>query len=272
VAKSKPFIIDDETAPKLVDLLNPPGFGHGYDPLQKAANPMPMLAPPDQIKLIPRGEWSERIKERKRQKATGRDLKARMNGGKKHVSLDQNGQGYCWAYSTGAAVMLTRMAANLPVVRVSPHAVACKIKGFRDEGGWCGLSAKFAREVGYPSVDVWPEKSMSRQNDRPETWADAAKHKIEEDWVDLAAGHFYYQNLTFDQVATCVLLNRACPVDFNWWQHSVCAVGLVRVEPGSYGLRILNSWSENWGEQGFATLRGNKATPNSALCVRTVTT
>jgi C1A family cysteine protease len=259
------MLIDDDT-PEAV--THDPQYSRGLVPRDYATDPPEMFAQPEGMPLIPRSEWDARIAEQDANESSLEHIWRRSG----QRSLDQNGQGYCWAYSTGAAVMLTRMAANLPVVRVSPHAVACKIKGFRDEGGWCGLSAKFAREVGYPSVDVWPEKSMSRQNDRPETWADAAKHKIEEDWVDLAAGHFYYQNLTFDQVATCVLLNRACPVDFNWWQHSVCAVGLVRVEPGSYGLRILNSWSENWGEQGFATLRGNKATPNSALCVRTVTT
>jgi len=271
VAKSKPFIIDDETAPKLVDQLNPPGFGHGYDPLQKAANPMPMLAPPDQIKLIPRGEWSERIKERKKQKATGRDMKARMNGGKKHVSLDQNGQGYCWGYSNTHVAMYCNAQANKPYKRLSAHAVCCVIKGFRDEGGWCGLSAKFIRERGIPSVDKWPEKSMSRSHDTAATWEDARANVVTEDWVDLTRA-VYDQSMTFDMVASVLLSGGGfVAVDFNWWAHSVCAIDVVEVEPGSFGLDIQNSWTDGWGEDGCGVLRGARAIPDGAVCTRVVT-
>lgn len=259
------MIIDDST-PEAV--THDPAFSRGAVPRDFATDPPEMFAQPEGMPLIPRSEWDARIDEQEAQQSSLEHIWKRSG----QACLDQNGQGYCWAYSTGAAIMAQRMAANLPVVRLSPHAVACKIKGFRDEGGWCGLSAKFARETGYPSEEFWPQKAMSRSYDKPDTWADAAKHRIVEDWVDLAAGHYYYQNLTFDQVATCLLLNRPCPVDFNWWGHSVCALRLVRVEAGSYGLRIINSWSPAWGEEGFATLRGSKALPNSALSIRTVTT
>lgn len=266
--KSAP-VIDDETAHDLSDLLNPPGFGHGYDPLQKAANPV-MLAPPSQIQLIPRSEWPDRIKERVAQKATGRDLRNRMAGGKKHKSLDQNGQGYCWMYSVTHTVMYQRAVANQPYVRLSAHAAACKVKNFRDEGGWCGLGAKFARENGIPSVEYWPEKSMSRQYDRPETWAAAKTNVITEDWVDLSVA-VYDQNMTFDMVATCLLQGVFCAVDFNFWSHSVMALDLVEVEPGSFGLLIQNSWSDAWGDEGLGILRGNKAIPDGAVATRVVT-
>jgi C1A family cysteine protease len=258
------MLIDDDT-PEAV--THDPAFTRGLVPRDLATDPPGMFAPPSEIPLIPRSEWDARIAEQEAQESSLEHLWKRSG----QAVLDQNGQGYCWAYSTGAAIMAARMAANLPTVRLSPHAVACKIKGFRDEGGWCGLSAKFAREQGYPTTAAWPEKSMSRLHDTAATWANAAKHKVTEDWVDLAAGHYYYQNLTFDQVATCLLLNRPCPVDFNWWGHSVVSLRLVRVEAGSYGLRGPNSWSPAWGDNGWFTLRGSKAIPNSALCVRSVT-
>ena len=259
------FVIDDGTPEAET---HDPAFARGLVPRDYATDPPEMFAPPSEIPLIPRSEWDARVAEQDAQESSLEHLWRRTG----QPPLDQNPEPFCWAYSTGAAVMAARMAANLPVVRLSPHAVACKLTGFQKEGGWCGWSAKFAREYGYPSVAAWPERSMSRQYDRPETWADAANHKVVEDWVDLTAPHYYYQQLTFDQVATCLLLNRPCPVDFNWWGHSVCALRLVRVEAGSYGLRIINSWGSGWGEQGFATLRGSKAIPNSALCVRAVTT
>jgi hypothetical protein len=256
-------VLDDATA---ADVLFPPGTARGMVPRDYAADPPEMFAPPAAIPLIPRSEWDARIKERRARKVGLRDLWLR--GGQKH--LDQNGQGYCWAYSTGHAIMAQRAAQGQPNRRLSPHGVACKIKGFRDQGGWCGLSADFARKVGYPDVGAWPEQSMSRAHDTPATWENAAANRITGDWVDLAASHFYYQNLTFDQTVSALLQNHPCPLDFNWWGHSVCGMDVEVVEAGSYGIVILNSW-QGWGDQGFAVLRGDRATPNSALALYEVT-
>lgn len=255
------MLIDDSTP---ADVLFPPDMGRGLVPRDYATDPPEMFAPPSEIPLIPRSEWDARIDEQERTQSSLEHVWRRS--GERH--LDQNGQGFCWSYSTAHAIMLSRMANNQPRARLSAHAVACKIKGFRDEGGWCGLSAKFARETGYPTVDVWPEQSMSRAHDNAATWENAALHKVTEDFVDLTARHYYYQNLTFDQVASCLLLNLPCPTDWNFWHHSVCAVRLVRVEAGSYAIRILNQW-KGWGDDGFATLRGK--TPDSALCIRVTT-
>ncbi len=175
--------------------------------------------------------------------------------------------GNCWSHSTTSCVMLLRALNNQPYVRLSAYAIACMIKNFRDEGGWCGLSAKFWREKGCPSSQFWPERSVSRNNDNPATWANAALHKISEEWTDLTQ-QVYDQNLTFDQVATCLLLGIPCALDFNWWSHSVCGMDLVEVEPGSFGIRIWNSWGDNWEDRGMGILRGNKAIPNGAVALR----
>lgn len=256
-------LIDDSTPNDLLfnPIIDGEVKGHGLVPRDYSIYPREMFDPPAQLQLIPRSEWSERIKEKARLKSQLSDLRGSI------PSLDQNGQGYCWAYSTTSAVMLLRAISNQPYVRLSAHAIGCKVKNFRNEGGWCGLSAKFHREVGCPSVTHWQEKSMSRENDKPDTWANAAMHKVTEEWVDLASS-VYDQNLTFDQVATCLLSNIPCAVDFNWWSHSVCGCDLVEVEPGSFGLRIWNSWSDSYGERGMGVLRGSKAIPNGAVALR----
>jgi hypothetical protein len=252
-------IIDDSTSN---DILYPKIDGErkgtGHDPSQYVPE---MFAPPSELQLIPRSEWSARIKELEQ-------LKARLSDLRTWESLDQNGQGYCWYYSTTGVIMLLRSVMNLPHVRLSAHAGAFMIKNGRDEGGWCGLSAKHHREVGCPSVKFWPEKAMSRTHDKPLTWENAALHKVTEDWVDLAAGHIADQNLTFEQVATCLLVGVPCAVDFNWWGHSVCAMDLVEVEPGDFGIRILNSWSDQWEDRGTSVLRGSKAKPDGAVALR----
>lgn len=263
-----PFIIDHSTDPAL---LFPPNKGRGYEPRDYSQYPAEMFAPPSEMKLIPRSEWDARIDEQERLGASLEHVRMSANGGSPMPSLDQGPVGYCWAHSTTHTVMLQRAVANQPYVPLSAYAVAATIKSGRDEGGWCGLSAQFVRDKGIPSQALWPQGDRSyRKYDTPDVWADAAKHKITEDWVDLTR-QVYAQNLTFDQVATCLLLNVPVAVDFNWWSHSVCAIRLVRVEAGSYGLKILNSWSDQWGDLGTGILRGSHAEPDGAIATRVTT-
>lgn len=263
------FVIHDTTPPDVLfrPVINGELKGRGLVPRDYATSPREMFDPPSNLPLIPRSEWSDRIKEMTATKSRLSDLRDTAIAGQPFPSLDQNGQGFCWAYSTTACVMLLRAANNQPHVRLSAHAVGCMVKGFRDEGGWCGLSAKFHREKGCPSVECWPEKSMARSNDRPETWANAALHKVTEEWVDLTRA-VYDQSLTFDQLATCLLCRIPCAVDFNWWGHSVCAMDLVEVERGSFGIKILNSWTDGWGERGTSVLQGSRAIPDGAVALR----
>jgi hypothetical protein len=176
----------------------------------------------------------------------------------------------CWAYSTGHSIMMDRLRRNLPLVRLNPHATAAIIKGGRDEGGWCGLSAKSGRELGYAEEGTgpgqWPLHSRNLKYDTPQLRAEMAKRKIEEEWTDLTKA-VYDQNLTMGQIATCGFNNIAGPRDYNWWSHSVCGIRWVRVEKGSWGQLILNSW-KGWGRHGLAVLRGNQAICNGGLAIR----
>lgn len=242
----------------------PPDKGRGYDPASVDPRLKAMFAPPTEITLIPRSEWSERIKEKVATKSQLSDM--RLKAG--IPSLDQGQVGYCWAHSVTGTVMMSRMVSNEPYVPLSAYAVAATIKKGRDEGGWCGLSAQFARDKGIPSQSLWPQGDRNyTAHDKPEVWADAARHKITEDWVDLTAD-VYDQSLTFDQVATCLLLNVPCAVDFNWWSHSVCALDLVETSPGQFGIRILNSWGDSWSDRGMGVLSGSRAIPDGAVATR----
>jgi hypothetical protein len=175
--------------------------------------------------------------------------------------------GNCWMYSTTMAVMMFRAVANMPYVRLSAHAGACMIKGFRDEGGWCGLSMDWHMSRGNPSVEFWPEKSMSRSYDKPATWENAAQHRVLEGWVDLDAP-VYNRELSFDQVMTLLLCRIPVAGDFNFWGHSVCLLDPVEIERGSFGPRGVNSWTDAWGDLGEFVLQGSKAVPDSAVAPR----
>lgn len=176
----------------------------------------------------------------------------------------------CWAYSTGQALMLERLKQGLPLVRLNPHSTAAIIKGGRDEGGWCGLSAKFVREVGMAEEGngpgQWPLHSRSLRSDTPETRARMALYKSQEEWVDLTR-QVYDQNLTAAMIATCHFNKIPCPTDYNWWGHSVVSLRTVRVERGRWGRLILNSW-KGWGRHGLAVLEGSKMNTMGALAIR----
>lgn len=262
------LIIDDSTK---LDIVFPANKSRGAIPRDYSVQPATMFDPPSQMKLIPRSEWSDRIKAQTALKARLSDVRNIANGGKPFPSLDQGPVGYCWAHSTTHAVMLQRAVAGQPYVPLSAYAIAATIKKGRDEGGWGALSAEFARDKGIPAQSLWPQGDRNyRNHDKPEVWADAAKHKIAEDWMDLTRD-VYDRDLSFDQLATCLLAGIPCVVDFNWWAHSVCAIDLVEVESGSFGIRILNSWGDSWSENGTGILRGSKAIPDGAMAVRAVT-
>lgn len=262
------FLIDDETLtdPIVKDKVFCPVVdgrpkGHGLVPRDYRIYPPQMFsAPPADMPLIPEDEYDARIEAQERDKSSLEHIET-------WDPLDQNGQGYCWFYSSTGAVMAARALMHLPHVRLSAHAGAWKIKGGRDEGGWCGLSAKFYRETGCPSVAKWPEQSMARSHDTPEVWAEAARYRITEDWVD-PTRDVYDVQLTMRMIYTLCLVNGPMAWDFNWWGHSVHGGRMVKVEAGSYGLRPRNSWGR-WGDNGtgWATLRGQKAIPDSAIAL-----
>lgn len=256
-------IIDDSTSN---DVIFPAGMGRGLVPRDYSTSPVEMFAPPSEMNLIPRSEWDARIEEQERLGSSLEHIRNRGNNGQPIPILNQDQSNYCWAHSTTNTVILNRAVSNQPYVPLSAYAVASLIMNGANKGGWCGLSAKFARENGIPSQKVWPQGQFQKPSDMSAVTASAIQHKVLEDWVDLTR-EVYDQNLTFDQVASCMLTNVPCAVDFNWWGHSVCAVRLVRVEAGSYGLKIFNSWA-NWGDNGMGILRGQKAIPNGAIATR----
>ncbi len=269
-------IVSDEIQP-------PPGMSKGY--VERDLNKFPVgtlfgSMTTDEfnkdIPLIPFENWPELIQEQERNKSRLSDIRMIGNKGEPIPAYDQNGQGYCWAYSSLSGVTLTRAKMGLPYIRLSGHSLACKIKNFQDEGGWCGLSASKATTLGYVPESLWPEKSMNRKYDTEENWEVAKNFRITEGFMDLQQAA-YDMALTFQQLGSCLLGGIYCPVDFNFWSHSILGMDIVYVsnqypvnDPRCYGLRILNSWRDSWGFLGTGIILGKKAVPNGAVAIRNV--
>jgi len=263
-----PIIDTDRPA---TNLTFPADVKFGMVPRDYSTDPESMFAPPSEMVLIPQSEWDARYDEQEETQSSLEHLYlSGPGGGPAFVNLDQNGDGYCWAYSTGHAIMMDRLRRNLPLRRLNPHGPAAIIKGGRDEGGWCGLSAKFARETGYPIEGTgpgqWPLHSRNLRYDTPALRTEMAKYVVQEEWTDMTR-QVYDQNLTMAQVATCGFNNIPGPRDYNWWSHSVCGIRWVRIERNSWGQLILNSW-KGWGRYGLGVIRGSKAVCDGGLAIR----
>lgn len=201
------------------------------------------------FQVIPRSEWSARIKEMEQRQSRLSDLATWQ-------PLDQNGTSYCWIFGCVNALMLTRAAQGLPHVRLSPASAGCIIKDFRNQGGWGGDGIEFLSQHGCCNTTLWPEDAINRKYATPAADADRANHKILEFWEG--------DENNFNQLMTLLLLRYPCPLGLDWWSHLICACDPVEIESGRYGVRIWNSWG-NWGAanrhgmMGFSVLAENKA-------------
>jgi hypothetical protein len=250
--------------------------------------------------VIQQVDWAGLIRELEASKSRLSDLRESGGpGGGRIPARDQNGKGFCWMHSGVGGMLLVRARDGQPYSDLSAYAGACIIKSYRDEGGWGAQGVDFLRERGIPTSEFWPQRSMSRSNDKPETWANAALHKFTDGWWDLDSAE-YDRNLSFQQVVTCLLLRIPVVVDYNWWSHSIVAMdavdgasqwGITRGDSGKLlsreqfdfiwgmgdpvtagtGVLILNSWGDSWSQNGAGVLSGSKAVPDGSVAPRITT-
>lgn len=240
-------------------------FGRGLVPRDMAAYPVGAFAPPAAIQLIPRSEWSERIRQMEADKSRLSDVRAVGNNGAPIPSQNQSSWPYCWGYGTGGAAVILRAVMNQPYVPLSSFGMSYTIMKGKKQGAWGALSLDFAINRGIPSEAVWPNlKAQSIPPDGDPVWQDAAKHKVTHGWMELEPAA-YDRDLSFDQTITCLLNRVPVVVDMNWWGHAIVALDAVETSPGKFGIRIWNSWTDQWGEKGMGVLAGSKAIPDNAV-------
>ena len=237
----------------------PPGFSTGLVRRDYGSFPVGCFsfAPsfPDS-ELIDEAEWPERLAEMRAKKQGLLDLREANYAVLK--SLDQDGLGLCWAFSSTKATMYCRALMNLPGVRLSAWWVAGKVVNWQDQGYWGAASLAQIVKGGVPAESFCP--SYKSSYDTPECQANAALHRVTEWWdgsdnPDQAA----------KQLVSTLLRGRPAVVDLNDMGHSMCAIDIGSLNP----LEIVydNSWGEQ-GEKGLYRGRGARARPDGLVIPR----
>lgn len=257
--RRKEHVITDANASQFAqDFQNDAGhiFKRGYQSRDRSKMPygkVGAFSAKFDLPVIPRSRWTDMIRGKERDKTRLTDIRRR----RKMKSLDQDGTNFCWGNGPVNCVRMVRAMDNQQDVDLSPASICAPIKRYRNQGGWGSEALKYIVEHGICPSSLWPANYYrNAQYDTPESREARKAFKVLR-WYDLAAR-------SFDQLMTCVLLNIPVAIGLNWWTHEVEAQDGVVLGPDRFGIRIWNSWTDEWGDEGESVLTEAKARPDDA--------
>ncbi len=207
--------------------------------------------------IMPENQWAGALAQQQADQSSMFDLRTAYYEFLK--SLDQDGLGLCWAFSTTKAMMYCLAIMGVPLHILSAWWVAGTVKGWADQGGWCSESLAKIASAGVPLMSLCPSYKSSYNT--AATQADAATRKVTE-WWDGTEDRDQNRRI----MITAFLLGMVPVLDFNWWGHSVCGCRLVSLNPLT--IDIDNSWGESAGDKGIYRLTGDHAIPDNIVVPR----
>lgn len=242
-------VIDDYNYKHFIDpIVNGVEMKCSRTPRDMSKTPMQGFQAAPLLKLRPFDdkETKERIREREAKKQTNRDFLDYY----KVAVKNQIRTNYCWIFAPVELLEASRVFQGQPHVSLSPASAGCKIKNFRNVGGY-GLEAiEFLGQEGCAPTKLWPDAEINRAYDN--SASDAARKSFKcDEYGQLVTGDL-------DQLNAWLLLFGPVAVGLNWWGHEVMILDVTLDKRGNYAYLFRNSWG-NWGDNGHGVLVPSKA-------------
>jgi len=240
-------VIDDNN---FQNFITPPsGQSRGYQGMWAEGCQAPRPFAESGITLIPESEWADRIRQKERDRTRLMDLARDMG----LPCKNQKSTNYCWVFAPTHCCELIRLKETGRVVSYSPASAGAPIKSFRNNGGWGSQALEYFKANGLNYTEHWPDTAISRDYYTTENRELAKRNVVLE----------YFNLESWAEVVSCILAGHPVGCGYNWWSHEVTGYDLTQ----SGNLIIRNSWSMNWGEDGFGELSGSKKIPNDAVAI-----
>jgi hypothetical protein len=169
---------------------------------------------------------------------------------------NQQSTNFCWANATLYALEMAFLRQNTKPELLSSASVACPITGFDNVGGWGKNALNRLKTHGAVPERLWPNAAINRKYATPAAWEAAKKYRVK-DWLEIASRDIL-------SAAIAILSGYCVSAGFNWWRHQVALVDVTLMD-GDLAWVIRNSWP-NWGENGYAILRGSRMVFDDAVC------
>lgn len=172
---------------------------------------------------------------------------------------NQDGLGYCWAWSLTAAVMGCRELEGQERVLLAPVSLGFSVN-WKNEGNTLDKAIKDAAERGIAPQEYVPGTWNRNYNTYKEGWQEAAKKFRPLEWWDIDT----YRGNTDNIIGQCLAVlatGRPLYVAYMWWAHAVECVAL-QWRDGIVWV-IQNSHND-----GIIRLTGSRGIPSEAYGIR----
>ncbi len=187
----------------------------------------------DDFRVIPIGEWRDRIAERKRLEAMSRPMVERF-------TLDQNGYGSCASEGVSGCVIGCEVKQGVErVERLNAYRLYKRVNGGRDGGSSLSDNMAASAKYGTPTEKVSPRNRGWRPSLSEEEKQDALRHRVRE----------YWRVGSREEFGTALLLGMFVYAGYSG--HAWYAIDPLDEKRFTWH----NSWGKDWADRGFSTLK-----------------